>query len=85
MRYAGMTARDLAKIREFHLQGDGAPANARRLAMAPDFRDDRFERGARRVISDDVLEEGVFRADRFADAVGAHWPLVDAARDPIII
>jgi hypothetical protein len=42
-------------------------------------------RVARRFEAEEIIEEGVFGADRFADAVGAHRPVVDAPRDPIIV
>ena len=49
--------------------------------MAPQLVDDRLKPLAHGLELGQVLEERVLGADRFADAVGAHRPLVDAARD----
>src|SRR5690606_39515820 len=47
--------------------------------LRPDDVDDVVERLAQRGAARQVLEEGALAAKRFADAVGAHRPQVDAA------
>ena len=80
----GLASGDLPKVGELHLQRQSPSSDAGRLAMPPDLGDDGLQRFAHRRERVQVLREGVFRPNRFADAVGANRPFIDAARDPVI-
>ena len=81
----GLASGNLLKVSELHLQGDSPPLDAGRLAMPPDLGDDRLKRFAHRHERMQVLRKGVLRPNRLANAVGAHQPFINAARDPIIV
>ena len=76
---------DDLEIEELHLQRHRPASLARALAVAPDLVDQRLELRDHDVEFGEVVGKGVFGADRFSDSVGLHGPVVDAARDPVVI
>ena len=78
-----MGAGDLLEIRIFDFDRHGSSAHPGAFAGGPNFLDDWRDFLPRRVEGEDILQKGVFRADRFAGAVGPHRALVDPARDGV--
>ena len=75
--------RVILEVSELHLQCHGSPAAAGGLTVPPDLVDQRFQFGDHRIEFSEVAEERVLGTDGFADSVGPHGSLVDAARDPV--
>ena len=84
-RRARPASRDLLEIGIFDFQRHGPPTRSSALATAPDLFHDRLQRVARRIEGEEVGGEGVLRADRLPDPIGANRPFVDPARDPVIV
>ena len=68
-----------------YLERHGVAATAGALAMLPHLVDDLPQCRLFGLIGEEIGRKSALGADRFADAVGAHRPLVDAPRRPVII
>jgi len=66
-------------------EGDRPAPVARSFTVPPDLVDQRLKLGDHGVEFCEITKECIFGTDGFADAIGADWPLVDAARNPIIV
>lgn len=81
----GPTARHLGEIRVFDLHGYGLAADPLRLAIAPNLLGKRLQLSRCAFQTIDILDECVFRADGFADAIRPDLAFVDATGDAIEI
>ena len=85
LHLTGAASRDLPEVGEFDLERDCAAASTGALAVSPHFVDDLSKRITRGLVSEEIGGERVLGADGFSYPIGADGPLVDAARNPVIV
>ena len=80
-----MASGDLLEVSELDLERDCAAAKTGALAMPPHLVDDVLERIARGFVGEEISRKRVLGADGLPYSVGTDRPLVDAARNPVIV
>ena len=78
-------SRDLLEVSELDLEGDCAAANTRALAIPPNVVDDFLKRITRGFVGEKIGGKRVLCADGFSYPIGADGPLIDTARNPVIV
>jgi hypothetical protein len=85
LHLTGAASRDLLEVSEFDLERDCAAAEPGALAVPPNLVDDLSQRVARRFVGEEIGGKCVLGADRFSFSISADRPLVDAARNPVVV
>jgi hypothetical protein len=85
LHLTGAASRDLPEVGEFDLERNGAAASTGALAVPPNLVDDLSKRVTRGFVGEEIGGECVLGADGFSYPIGPDGPLVDAARNPVIV
>ena len=85
LHLTGAASRDLLKVSEFDLERDCAAPKAGTLAVPPHLVDDLSKRITRGFVGEEIGGKRVLGSDGFSYPIGPDGPLVDAARNPVIV
>jgi hypothetical protein len=85
LRLPGAASCDLLEVSEFDFECDGAPTNTGALAVPPDLVDDLSEGIPPGFVGDEIDGKRVLGSGGFPYPIGANGPLVDPARNPVLV
>jgi hypothetical protein len=78
-------SRDLTEVGELDLERDCAAASTGALAVSPHLVDNLSKRITRGFVGEEIGGKRVLGADGFPYPIGTDRPLIDAARNPVIV